>query len=135
MRTACPPTEILPIILPFPRSLTSTLCLSLNNCQHCPAVVSGIHSTVHIHAIDTQQPLTVRACFRHCQHITRSILLLPRTHAQPSDATLFAPFCRFTSSIPIANMILRDSESTNMGRGAYDTTGTPKPPPPKPKRR
>ncbi|KAF2712956.1 hypothetical protein K504DRAFT_497792 [Pleomassaria siparia CBS 279.74] len=31
-------------------------------------------------------------------------------------------------------MIVRESESTNMGRGAYDTTGTPKPPPPKPKR-
>ncbi|KAF2091527.1 hypothetical protein K490DRAFT_60967 [Saccharata proteae CBS 121410] len=33
-------------------------------------------------------------------------------------------------------MILRDTFSaTNMGRGAYDTTGTPKPPPPPPKRR
>lgn len=31
-------------------------------------------------------------------------------------------------------MILRDLEATvNMGRGAYDTTGTPKPPPPPPK--
>ena len=27
-------------------------------------------------------------------------------------------------------MIARENESNNMGRGAYDTTGTPKPPPP-----
>ncbi|KAB2108530.1 hypothetical protein AA0113_g5417 [Alternaria arborescens] len=33
----------------------------------------------------------------------------------------------------INNMIFRESESNNMGRGAYDTTGTPKPPPPPPK--
>ncbi|KAF2665036.1 hypothetical protein BT63DRAFT_459658 [Microthyrium microscopicum] len=29
-----------------------------------------------------------------------------------------------------STMIVRESESINMGRGAYDTTGTPKPPPP-----
>jgi hypothetical protein len=33
----------------------------------------------------------------------------------------------------INNMIFRELESNNMGRGAYDTTGTPKPPPPPPK--
>ena len=36
-------------------------------------------------------------------------------------------------NIPVNNMIFRESESNNMGRGAYDTTGTPKPPPPQPK--
>ncbi|KAH7555206.1 hypothetical protein BM1_06829 [Bipolaris maydis] len=30
---------------------------------------------------------------------------------------------------PVNTMILRESESNNMGRGAYDTTGTPKPSP------
>jgi hypothetical protein len=30
-------------------------------------------------------------------------------------------------------MIFTESESNNMGRGAYDTTGTPKPQPPPPK--
>jgi hypothetical protein len=34
---------------------------------------------------------------------------------------------------PVNNMIFRELESNNMGRGAYDTTGTPKPPPPPPK--
>jgi hypothetical protein len=29
-------------------------------------------------------------------------------------------------------MILRETTDLNMGRGAYDTTGTPKPPPPPP---
>ena len=32
-------------------------------------------------------------------------------------------------------MILRDSSCNNMGRGAYDTTGAPKPPPNPPKRK
>ncbi|KAA8629517.1 hypothetical protein SMACR_12796 [Sordaria macrospora] len=33
-------------------------------------------------------------------------------------------------------MITRESQSVNFGRGAYDTTGVPKPPqPPKPSRR
>jgi len=34
---------------------------------------------------------------------------------------------------PIQMAILQESESNNMGRGAYDTTGTPKPTPPPPK--
>jgi hypothetical protein len=34
---------------------------------------------------------------------------------------------------PTDKMIFRESEANNMGRGAYDTTGTPKPPPPPPK--
>jgi hypothetical protein len=37
------------------------------------------------------------------------------------------------ASTPVNNMIFTESESNNMGRGAYDTTGTPKPQPPPPK--
>jgi hypothetical protein len=32
-----------------------------------------------------------------------------------------------------SKMITREVQSCNMGRGAYDTTGVPKPPPPKPR--
>ncbi|OSS51254.1 hypothetical protein B5807_03498 [Epicoccum nigrum] len=37
------------------------------------------------------------------------------------------------TSTNTTTMIATENESTNMGRGAYDTTGTPKPPSPPPK--
>ncbi|KAK3955919.1 hypothetical protein QBC32DRAFT_375752 [Pseudoneurospora amorphoporcata] len=42
----------------------------------------------------------------------------------------------FNTTFTTAKMITRTSQSVNFGRGAYDTTGVPKPPqPPKPSRR
>jgi hypothetical protein len=64
---------------------------------------------------------------------THSRYLFLSTIAQTNCS---APADKLHSSIHndlINTMILRESESNNMGRGAYDTTGTPKPPPPPPK--
>lgn len=49
---------------------------------------------------------------------------LPEIEAEPKPSDATDP-----------DMIIRETASLNMGRGAYDTTGTPKPPPPPPKRR
>ncbi|SPQ20528.1 6765e8b9-4dc2-4a8b-a4b2-29684ddcf16d [Thermothielavioides terrestris] len=39
-----------------------------------------------------------------------------------------------TQPNPAVTMIVRESQQfCNFGRGAYDTTGVPKPPPPKPR--
>ncbi|KAJ4986166.1 hypothetical protein SVAN01_08319 [Stagonosporopsis vannaccii] len=46
-------------------------------------------------------------------------------------SSAYASFSVYLQTTPAANtMIARENESNNMGRGAYDTTGTPKPPPP-----
>ena len=115
----CYPLPIL-LPLPLPPSLTAT--------SH----TFTPHSRIHTHILaQTDYPFSPHQ-------------LPPSVRAELHVST---PFHCELSCVPAADykarqypalpfkMILRESESTNMGRGAYDTTGTPKPPPPKPSRR
>ncbi|KAH7135084.1 hypothetical protein B0J11DRAFT_575697 [Dendryphion nanum] len=85
------------------------------------------------------QPSDILAFTTHAQNNSSlSILAQPPrlcSAATAADAHALVPVEHLAATIPSFKMILRESESTNMGRGAYDTTGTPKPPPPKPSRR
>ena len=64
-------------------------------------------------------------------HILYRGLRVARRH--PARSWSDMTFDLMTDCYRLSPMILRDLTATNMGRGAYDTTGVPKPPPPKPR--
>ncbi|KKP07588.1 hypothetical protein THAR02_00263 [Trichoderma harzianum] len=74
--------------------------------------LSHAHAHAHAHA--------------HTQH--SSIIFLTTN----SNATYYYIFLIHQPHAPPSKMIAASSEICNFGRGAYDTTGLPKPPPPQP---
>lgn len=110
-----------------------------------------------IHLANAQATHCIAFTWTFADHHTRSrcnswAIIVQATRSAPADAS-HPLICKTTTpptrpifemiverladykaeSKPTVKMILRESESNNMGRGAYDTTGTPKPPPPPPK--
>ncbi|KAI1417966.1 hypothetical protein F5Y13DRAFT_33945 [Hypoxylon sp. FL1857] len=70
-------------------------------------------------------------------HIFIFLLLyiyLGRRQSPKHVLTFWFSFQLFTPALRITVMVDREFTMANMGRGAYDTTGVPKPPPrPKPR--
>jgi hypothetical protein len=59
--------------------------------------------------------------------------MVPHDQSTKTNSNLHA-MTDLTNMATDTTMILRDCAAPNMGRGAYDTTGVPKPqPPPKPR--
>ncbi|KAK8171770.1 hypothetical protein BKA80DRAFT_251315 [Phyllosticta citrichinensis] len=85
----------------------------------------------------------LRSCFAP-RHHHPVVLTLPHQPGSPSNPVTWTPshyptpgYISHSCSLAFStNMITRESSAiaTNMGRGAYDTTGAPKPPPPKKRR-
>ncbi|TFB03183.1 hypothetical protein CCMA1212_004193 [Trichoderma ghanense] len=92
-------------------------------------LVSTPHTHTHAHTYYTQQ--TEEPCSRS-RSPSRLFLFLPEYGTHPNIHTVSRTSVRTSPSHATIKMIESCSKPTNFGRGAYDTTGLPKPPPPQP---
>lgn len=120
-----PPLLLLPPIISHRRLLLPPRLLSIDN-----------HHT-HSQLSSTAFRLAQAACLvPFPQPVLPQLVRVPAPPALCPPATIVRQQAnaRKAHDTPVTTMIFRESESNNMGRGAYDTTGTPKPtspPPPK----
>ncbi|KAH3957467.1 hypothetical protein HBH79_210840 [Parastagonospora nodorum] len=115
-----------------------------------PHVISGTAPSRRNFLLSSSLPLTHPLIPAHPSPAPTWLPVTPAPHSFSSRFVCYLFFHRPSSHSPIQpsltdilaqaiyntptnNMIFRESESLNMGRGCYDTTGTPKPPPPPPK--
>ncbi|KAF2476823.1 uncharacterized protein BDR25DRAFT_41356 [Lindgomyces ingoldianus] len=150
MRDGSSPPDFLAFTLcshPFTFTPSPTLFNKASNLPGCSPLVHDTtsHTTQHycicVSSHTLPQPRRLRRSllpFLLCSAPFCSGPVLAHSTSPPlTKLTLYLGANRRICHLPphSVNMILRASESNNMGRGAYDTTGTPKPPPPPPKRR
>ncbi|UKZ82115.1 hypothetical protein TrVFT333_009899 [Trichoderma virens FT-333] len=77
-------------------------------------------------------PLGARQLMHGQLAATALLQLLLQHPLQGLDACLERYYLNLNTNTPPSKMIAASSEPCNFGRGAYDTTGLPKPPPPQP---